>query len=242
MEVGVDEERGLAEALLGDEEGRREITKALLEITSRAAANADGDVAVGLSVRVSGKIESIGATSSPAQHMDHGQATDGHGPCLEALTTGEPVGVADYSADRRWPETSRRAAEVGIRSSLSLPLRTGELVLGALNVYSNAPAAFGKEAAESLTAFAQQATTSLFLLGRLQAQRADTAYVTAFAHTIQASLRTVLPEVAGLELVGASMPSSPTPPSAGTGTTRSSCSTAPSGWSSATSWVMASRR
>ena len=98
---------------------------------------------------------------------------------------------------------------MGIRSSLSLPLRTGQLVLGALNVYSNAPAAFGKEAAESLTAFAQQATTSLFLLGRLQAQRADTAYVTAFAHTIQASLRTVLPEVAGLELVGASMPSSP---------------------------------
>ncbi len=49
----------------------------------------------------------------------------------------------------------------------------------------------------------------MFLLGKLQAQRADSAYVTAFAHTIRASLRTVLPEVAGLELMGASMPSSP---------------------------------
>jgi serine phosphatase RsbU (regulator of sigma subunit) len=76
-------------------------------------------------------------------------------------------------------------------------------------VYSDAPAAFGKEAAKSLAAFAEQATTSLFLLGRLQAQRSDTAYVTAFSHTIQASLRTVLPEVAGLELSGGSIASAP---------------------------------
>ncbi len=202
-------ERKLAEALLGDEQGRREVTKALLEITSRTAANADGDVGVGLSVLVDGDVHSIGATSDPAQRMDHGQAADGDGPCLQALRTGEPVTVADYSSDKRWPDSSRRAAEAGIRSSLSLPLRTRQQVLGALNVYSNAPDAFGEDGARSLTAFAQQATSSLLLLGQLQAQRADSAYVTAFSHTIQASLRTVLPDVLGLELMGASMPWSP---------------------------------
>lgn len=199
-------ERELADALLGDEQGRQEVTKALLEITSRTAANAEGDVGVGLSVLVNGDIQSIGATSGAAEQMDHGQATDGDGPCLQALGTGEAVGVEDYGLDERWPTTSERAAKVGIRSSLSLPLTTGEHVLGALNVYSNAPAAFGQEAVSSLEAFAQQATTSLFLLGKLQAQRADSAYVTAFSHTIQASLRAVLPDVAGLELVGASVP------------------------------------
>ncbi len=132
-------ERELAEALLGDERARREVTEALLEITSRAAANADGEVGVGLSVLVAGEVESIGATTDPAQKMDFGQASDGDGPCLQALDTGDAVGVADYATDERWPGTSQRAGQAGIRSSLSLPLKAGEHVLGALNVYSNAP-------------------------------------------------------------------------------------------------------
>ncbi len=199
-------ERELADALLGDDQGRREVTKALLEITTRAAANAEGDVGVGLSVLVNGAVQSIGATSGPAQKMDSGQSDDGDGPCLHALSTGQLVDVRDYAEDHRWPGTSIRAGEEGIRSSLSLPLKTGQHVLGALNVYSNAASAFGDAATRSLEAFAEQATTSLFLLGKLQAERAGSAYVTAFAHTIQASLRTVLPEVAGLELIGFSLP------------------------------------
>lgn len=200
----------LSDALLGDEQGRREVTKALLEITSRAAANAEGEVGVGLSVLVSGSPHSIGATSDPAQQMDQGQADDDEGPCLHALSTGELVDVDDYTDDERWPATSRRATAAGIRSSLSLPLRASDdHVLGALNVYSNAPSAFGGEAKRSLQAFAEQATTSLLLLGQMQTERTHNAYVTAFTHTIQASLRCVLPRVPGVELIGASTPSSP---------------------------------
>ncbi len=202
-------ERELAEALLGDEQARREVTEALLEITSRTAANADGEVGVGLSVLVAGAVESIGATTDRAQKMDFGQATDGEGPCLEALASGDLVGVADYATDERWPGTSQRAGEAGIRSSLSLPLKAQEHILGALNVYSNAPNAFSTEAARSLEAFAEQATTSLLLLSRMQAQREDSAYVTSFAGTVQDSLRPVLPHVDGLELTGASVPASP---------------------------------
>jgi serine phosphatase RsbU (regulator of sigma subunit) len=90
-----------------------------------------------------------------------------------------------------------------------LPLQTGALVLGALNVYSDSPEAFGVQSLVSLGAFADQATTSLFLLGELQEQRDDNAYVTAFSSTVQDSLRAVLPDVAGLELVGGSVPSAP---------------------------------
>jgi serine phosphatase RsbU (regulator of sigma subunit) len=45
-------------------------------------------------------------------------------------------------------------------------------------------------------------------LGELQDQRDDSAYVTAFSHNVQRSLRTILPEVTGLELVGGSIPAS----------------------------------
>jgi serine phosphatase RsbU (regulator of sigma subunit) len=47
----------------------------------------------------------------------------------------------------------------------------------------------------------------LFLLGELQELRDHSAYFEAFSNTVQATLRTVLPEVSGVELVGGSFPS-----------------------------------
>lgn len=200
-------ERELADGLMGGARSKREVERTLFEITSRASANAAGDVAVGLSVLNEEEVLSLGATSASAQLMDRGQGVDGDGPCIQALRTGVAVQVTDYGRDPRWPRTASRAAEVGIRSSVSLPLRHEQQVMGALNVYSDQPDAFGVEALLSLGAFADQATTSLFLLGELQEQRDDNAYVTAFSGIIQNSLRTVLPDVPGLELAGGSIPS-----------------------------------
>lgn len=199
--------RELADGLMGGARSKREVERTLDEITSRASANAAGDVGVGLSVLNDEEVLSLGATSPSAELMDHGQGVDGDGPCLHALRSGGAVSVTDYATDSRWPGTSRRAAEAGVRSSISLPLKHDDQVLGALNVYSDHPDAFGVEALLSLGAFADQATTSLFLLGELQEQRDDNAYVRAFSRTVQESLRTVLPDVDGLELVGGSIPS-----------------------------------
>ena len=186
---------------------RAEIERVLHEITQRASANATGQVGVGLSMRVGSGFRSVGGTTTGANHMDRGQVKDDDGPCLSALRSGELVVVADYSADLRWPSSSQRAAKAGIRSSLSLPLLTrDQVVLGALNVYSDSVDAFNAESGSSLGAFAAQATTSLFLLGELQEQRHESAYVTEFAHTIQEQLRTVLPDVTGVDLVGGSVP------------------------------------
>lgn len=201
-------DRDLSEGLGGSESNKAEIERALLEITSRASATAEGEVCVGLSVVVDDLVRSIGATTPTAATMDNGQTLDGDGPCLHALRSGESVAVIDYSADGRWPGTSHRAAEAGVRSSLSLPLKTiDDVVLGALNVYSNSADAFSIATGSSLGAFAAQATTSLFLLSELQEQRDDSEYVTAFAGIMQESLRPLLPTVAGLELAGKSVPS-----------------------------------
>lgn len=227
-------ERELADGLMGGARSKDEVERTLFEITSRASANAAGDVGVGLSVLNDEEVLSLGATSAAAQLMDQGQGLDGDGPCLHALRTGEAVQVTNYASDARWPGTSIRAADVGVRSSISLPLTHGQQVLGALNVYSDHPDAFGVEAMLSLGAFAAQATTSLFLLGELQEQRDDNAYVTAFSGIIQESLRTVLPDVPGLEMVGGSIPSAQHAAVGGTGTTRWCCPTARSASSSAT--------
>lgn len=200
-------DRELSEGLVGSARNKDEVERTLLEITARASANAEGEVGVGLSIMVGGAVRSIGATTPEAQRMDRGQAEDDDGPCLQALRTGEAIGVRDYTGDSRWPATAQRAAEAGIRSSLSLPMKThDDVVLGALNVYSDSVDAFSAATGSSLGAFAAQATTSLFLLGELQEQRDDSAYVTAFSSTVQDTLRTVLPEVPGVEMVGGSVP------------------------------------
>jgi GAF domain-containing protein len=45
------------------------------------------------------------------------------------------VKVDDYATDGRWPETARRAVDVGVHSSLSLPLLAADDGVGALNLY-----------------------------------------------------------------------------------------------------------
>lgn len=77
-----------------------------------------------------------------ALELDESQYSLGHGPCLHAAATGEPVEIPDTRADGRWPDFSRLAAAAGCRSSLSLPLPLHEGVSGALNIYARHPGAF----------------------------------------------------------------------------------------------------
>ena len=76
----------------------------------------------------------VGDTSLP---LDHAQYDADDGPCLTAYRTGETVGIADVAevADR-WPKFAAAAAEAGIVSSLSLPLKLKTEVVGALNLYT----------------------------------------------------------------------------------------------------------
>ena len=81
-------------------------------------------------------------TGRLALDLDESQYGLGHGPCLHAADTGEPVEIGDTGSDARWPEFVRHAAARGCRSSLSLPLPLHEAVSGALNIYARQPAAF----------------------------------------------------------------------------------------------------
>ena len=51
--------------------------------------------------------------------------------------------VDDLANDDRWGGYRMPALGHGVRSSLSLPLRTDGEVLGALNIYATTPRAFG---------------------------------------------------------------------------------------------------
>ena len=102
---------------------------------------------VSISVFVDGEAFTLTATAEDAAVVDATQYVEREGPCLEAIATGQEVQVEDVLDEERWRLYRHSSATVGIRSSLSLPLRDdGDRIVGALNVYATDPGAFrGRE-------------------------------------------------------------------------------------------------
>ncbi|MFF3290985.1 ANTAR domain-containing response regulator [Streptomyces sp. NPDC003023] len=65
----------------------------------------------------------------------------GEGPTSSALDAGEPVGASDLLDEERWPDYRAAALDSGIRSSVTMPFRRGEVEV-TLSLYSFRPGTF----------------------------------------------------------------------------------------------------
>ncbi|MDP9984811.1 GAF domain-containing protein [Pseudarthrobacter oxydans] len=90
-------------------------------------------------------IESRAASSDLPRRVDALQSETGQGPCLDASYEKRVVSVPDLSTDRRWPDFSRQAFELGARSMLSFQLFVNGDHLGALNLFGNDVGVFDAE-------------------------------------------------------------------------------------------------
>jgi hypothetical protein len=138
-----------------------------------------------------GRLESAATTDPVAEQADQLQYQLSEGPCVDATRQEEDDChlAPDLARDPRWPSWGPRAAELGIRSLISVRLPSDTMherhqPLGALNLYSGTPDAFGadhlalarvyaRHAANALAAARQitsleQATTSRHLIGVAQ--------------------------------------------------------------------------
>jgi GAF domain-containing protein len=91
-----------------------------------------------------------------ALDADELQYERGYGPCLDAGRSGEVFIVSDMHSEERWPDYARNGAEMGVRSSLSMPLPFQGSTIGALNNSAGRPEAFGDgevAVAEEVAAF-----------------------------------------------------------------------------------------
>lgn len=116
--------------------------------------------AAGVTVRVNGKDSTAAATDAFAREIDSIQYDTGEGPCLEAIESGEFRAIAAITDEPRWPKFSKRAAEQGLKSSLSFPVQL-EGTVGALNLYAKRERAFEEEATELGEIFARQASIAV---------------------------------------------------------------------------------
>lgn len=101
------------------------------------------------------------ATDESAVAMDRAQYTAGDGPCLTAARGRRPVRTGAEETRERWPVFAESAARAGVRSVLSAPLLIDDgPLLGSLNLYGQAPDAFGMldEALITLVTSAASAT------------------------------------------------------------------------------------
>jgi GAF domain-containing protein len=81
------------------------------------------------------------ATTESLRLLDATQYLAG-GPCEFAAWEGAEVDLPDVLDEDRWPIFARAGAEVGVKSSLSLPLRHGRQLLGSVNLYGCTPDTF----------------------------------------------------------------------------------------------------
>ena len=109
-----------------------------------------------------GSFVSIGATSPLAAAVDQIQYDLGTGPCVDAADRESVYYAADLAAELRWPEFSRRASALGVRSLLATRIYLeGDDLVAALNLYAMTENAFGGESAAVAMMLATHASLAM---------------------------------------------------------------------------------
>ena len=92
------------------------------------------------------------------------------GPCLDAAFEQQNFVVHDLRTETRWPQWAPRAAELGLRSSMSIRLTSNHESVGALNLYGVNPGDFAgdQDIAMIFATYAAEAMTKARLVSGLR--------------------------------------------------------------------------
>ena len=109
----------------------------LTEVAAGAVRAIPGAEGAGLTLLETDRGDTIVKTAPFVREVDDIQYGLGEGPCISAADTGRTVRSGSLGVDRRWPRFGARVGGLGVHSVLSLPLRTVDGVVGAMNVYAH---------------------------------------------------------------------------------------------------------
>ena len=167
-----------------------------------AAVGGVGVDGAGVTVMVSPTLrETVHATDGVAAQLEELQLMLGEGPCIDAFTDGGPALAADlqtreYAA--RWPAFTPAAMDSGVGAVFALPLQTGAIRLGVLDLYRRRPGPLtAHELADALT-YAE--TAGMLLLDTTAGAQPDTAEL-AWQHNDATVNQAVVHQATGMILV-----------------------------------------
>jgi GAF domain-containing protein len=157
----------LADTLVAD----FDIIDSLTVLAARCVELRDTDATGILLADADGQLRVIATSSDQAWLLELFQIQTDEGPCTEAFATGTPIMHTDlHAATERWPKFTPQAIAAGYDSVYAIPLRLRGDIIGALNLFQNAPGSLG----ENDIALAQ-ALADLASIAILQAQAATEA-------------------------------------------------------------------
>jgi transcriptional regulator with GAF, ATPase, and Fis domain len=90
------------------------------------------------------------------------QSELGDGPSITALRQHHTVHIDDMSSETRWPQFTRQATDLGVRSLLSFQLFVESRNLGALNLYGEQAGCFSEDSGDVGAIVAQHAAVAMF--------------------------------------------------------------------------------
>jgi len=137
------------------------------ELAGLTADIVEPPASVGITMRGPDGPYTVATSDERAAQVDEQQYSNGAGPCIQALSSGEIVEVTDQEHDDRWGGYAPRARKHGVKCVLSLPLSAGDGTAGAINIYGyERPGAFTGPQRSAAEVFAAQASTAMALLLR----------------------------------------------------------------------------
>lgn len=122
----------LADSLVAD----FDVVDLLQLLVDECTALFDAAAAGILLLSPTGELEVIVSTSERSEFVELMQLRVGEGPCVEAVTTGRVVSVAnlDHISDR-WPAFAEDARRSGFASLHAIPMRLRASTIGSLNLF-----------------------------------------------------------------------------------------------------------
>lgn len=134
------------------------LVDSLQGVASAGCALLSGCSAASITLIEGSRPLTVAATDDTAVAIDEAQYDEGDGPCLSAAREERILWIEDTAAVPTWPSFAVRAAELGVGSSLSVPLVLPGANYGGLNLYGQEPGAFDEHDREVAAAFAAQAS------------------------------------------------------------------------------------
>lgn len=159
-----DEESNLADSVSGLSalgSGTLPLRELLTRVARYAVQAIPGADGAGLTLIEDDRADTIVATASFVTDVDDIQYGLGDGPCIVAAREGRTVMSGSLEDEDRWGTFGGLVAALGVHSVVSLPLRLGGDVLGAMNVYAHAHDAFDERSAELGEAYATPAAIAV---------------------------------------------------------------------------------
>jgi GAF domain-containing protein len=174
----------------------------LSTLVERSIELLDADAAGVILRGAQGTLHVVAVSSERVEVLELFEVQNEEGPCLDCLTTGQPVINVELSeAQARWPRFVQVAAGLGFHATHALPLRLRDTNLGAMNLFQTR-----REPLSAHDVLVGQALADMATIGLLQERAVRESAL--LAHQLQSALssRVAIEQAKGVLLARERMP------------------------------------